>query len=68
MKKISSKRASSKASGQRNDDFRFDPRALVRAAQQAVREALLQHKRARNPVVGVINGRIVLVPPSQIKV
>ena len=52
----------------RNGKFRFEPRVLVRAAQQAVREALLHHKRAGNPVVGTKNGRIVLIPPEQIKV
>jgi hypothetical protein len=45
----------------------FDARALVRAARQAVREALRQHKRAGNPVAAVVKGRVVLIPPSRIK-
>lgn len=68
MKKISSRDAKPRAGQKRNGDFRFDARALVRAAQRAVREALRQHKRDGNPVVGVINGKVVLIPPSRIKV
>ena len=68
MKKTSSRDARRKTSAKRNGDFRFDTRALVRAAQMAVREALRQHKRAGNPVAGVVKGRVVLIPPSQIKV
>jgi sugar (pentulose or hexulose) kinase len=68
MKRSSSRVAKPAAGSKRNGDFRFDARALVRAAQFAVREALRQHKRAGNPVAGVIEGKIVLVPPSRIKI
>jgi len=68
MKKGSSRDGKTKASRKRNGDFHFDARALVRAAQLAVREALRQHKRAGNPVAGVIKGKVVLVPPSRIKI
>lgn len=68
MRKISSRGARPKASRKRNGEFLFDVRALVRAAQRAVREALRQHKRAGNPVAGVIKGKVVLIPPSRIKI
>jgi len=68
MKKISSSAANPGAGNNRNGDFRFDARALVRAAQRVVREALRQHKRDGNPVAGVINGKVVLIPPSRIKI
>ena len=68
MRKISSKRAINAARQPRNGDQGFEPRALVRAAKRAVREALRQHKRAGNAVAGIVNGRIVLIPPSRIKV
>jgi sugar (pentulose or hexulose) kinase len=68
MRKTSSRDAKPKASRKRNGNFRFDARALVRAAQRAVREALRQHKRAGNPVAGVIKGKVGLIPPSRIKI
>jgi len=68
MRKTSSRNGKTKAGRKRNGEFRFDARALVRAAQRAVREALRQHKRAGNPVAGVIKGKVVLVPPSRIKI
>ena len=67
MRKTSSRHGKAKAGRTRNGKFRFDARALVRAAQRAVREALSQHKRAGNPVAGEIEGKVVLVPPSRIK-
>jgi hypothetical protein len=33
-----------------------------------VREALRQHKRAGNPVAGVIDGKVVVIPSSRIKI
>jgi len=68
VRKIPSRIAKPEAGNKRNGDFRFDARALVRAAQRAVREALRQHKRDGNPVAGVINGKVVLIPPSRIKI
>ena len=55
--------------GPHNGEFRFESRALVKAAQQAVREALLKHKRAGNPVVGTDRkGKVVVVPAKRIDV
>lgn len=68
MKKNSSRSAEREAFRKRDGRFRFDARTLVRAARKAVREALRQHKRAGNPVAGVVRGKVVLIPPSQIKV
>jgi sugar (pentulose or hexulose) kinase len=67
MKKTSSRNARKRAARRRNGELWFDARALVRAARQAVREALRQHKRAGNPVAAVVKGRVVLIPPSRIK-
>jgi hypothetical protein len=33
-----------------------------------VREALRDHKRAGNPVEAVVDGKVVVIPPSRIKV
>ena len=41
---------------------------VVDAAQRAVREALLDHKRAGNPIAGWKDGKVVLIPPEQIEV
>lgn len=68
MRRTFSKNSRRKANRQQNGKFRFDPGALIKAARAAVREALLRHKRAGNPVSGVKNGRVVLIPPDQIKV
>ena len=68
MRETSSRNAKPKAGRKRNGRFQFDTRALVRAARRAVREALRQHKRAGNPVAGVIKGKVVLIPPSRIKI
>ena len=38
------------------------------AVQEAVREALLQHKRAGNTVVSWRDGKIELIPPEKIPV
>jgi sugar (pentulose or hexulose) kinase len=68
MRKTSSGSAKPRASRKRDGDFRFDARTLVRAAQRAVREALRLHKRSGNPVAGVIEGKVVVIPPSRIKI
>ena len=68
MRKTSSTVANKKTARRQNGEFRFEPLALVRAARDAVREALRQHKRAGNPVATVVEGRVVLIPPSRIKV
>jgi len=39
---------------------------IDRAVRQAVREAVLDHKRAGNPIVGTVDGKIVIIPPEEI--
>jgi hypothetical protein len=41
---------------------------LTAASQEAVREALLFHKRNGNSVAGWRDGRVVIVPPEEIVV
>lgn len=40
--------------------------AVERAVQESVREALIDHKRAGNPVAFWENGRVRWVPPEEI--
>ena len=48
---------------------RNDPVArLVLAAQEAVRAALRDHRRAGNPIAIWRNGKVVLLPPEEIEV
>jgi hypothetical protein len=51
-----------------DEEFLAEVEAVEAAVQQAVKEALLMHKRAGNPVVGWKNGRVVWVPAEQIDV
>jgi len=39
---------------------------ILQALRQAVREALLDHKRAGNPVAIWRDGRVVWIPPEEI--
>jgi hypothetical protein len=41
---------------------------IENALRRAVRHALLEHKRAGNPIATWINGQVILIPPDQIKV
>lgn len=41
---------------------------VVAALRQAVRAALLEHKRAGNPVASWENGRVVIIPAEEIEV
>jgi len=45
-----------------------DDDLIERALVQAVRDALLQHKRAGNPVPIWENGQVVWIPPEEIDV
>lgn len=46
---------------------RFDSDAQVtQAIQQAVRDAVLDHKRAGNPIAGWQNGRVIWIQPDEI--
>jgi len=40
---------------------------IVEEAGRAIREAILDHKRAGNPIAEWRDGRVVLVPPEQIE-
>jgi len=40
---------------------------IVEEAGPAIREAILDHKRAGNPIAEWRDGRVVLVPPEQIE-
>ena len=59
------------ASGMEEDRisaFFADPDKVTEALARGVREALLQHKRAGNPIVVWREGQIVWVPPEDIPV
>ena len=43
-----------------------DTREVTRRFEQAVREALIDHKRAGNPVAVWRDGKVVIVPPEEI--
>jgi len=45
-----------------------DGREIDAALAKAVREAILQHKRAGNPIAVWENGRVVWIPPEEIVV
>ena len=47
-------------------DIFDDTRQVTRRVQRAVREALLDHKRAGNPVAIWRDGKVVIVPPEEI--
>jgi hypothetical protein len=40
--------------------------AIEKALQEAVRAAILDHKRAGNPIAVSENGRVVIIPPEDI--
>lgn len=45
-----------------------DDDAMLRALRRAVRQALLEHKQAGNPIAVWKDGRVVIVPPEEIEV
>ena len=46
---------------------RFSDRSLLTSLiQKAVREAVLEHKRAGNPVAGSVDGKVVIFQPEDI--
>jgi hypothetical protein len=49
-----------------NDIFTRFGNQIDEACKRAVREALLKHKRAENPVAVVRDGEIVLLQPNEI--
>ena len=50
------------------EDLSRQAELLTAASQEAVREALIYHKRNGNSVVGWRDGRVVTVPPDEIVV
>ena len=50
------------------EDLSRQAELLTAASQEAVREALIYHKRNGNSVVGWRDGRVVIVPPEEIEV
>ena len=54
---------------QASDDFLFSRLTKIEeAVRRAVRDALLLHKRAGNPIAAWKDGKVVIVPPEEIKV
>lgn len=52
-----------------SDDFLFSRLTKIEeAVRRAVRDALLMHKRAGNPIAAWKDGKVVIVPPEEIKV
>ncbi len=43
-----------------------DTQLLTSLIQQAVQEAVLEHKRAGNPVAGSVDGKVVIFQPEDI--
>lgn len=50
------------------DEFFSNGSEIDKALQKAVKEALLQHKKAGNPVVSWKDGQIVWIQPEDIPV
>ena len=50
------------------DEIWEDGRAIDRALRQAVREALLRHKKLGESIVIWKDGKVVWVPPEEIEV
>ena len=48
------------------EELMSDDALIDNALAEAVREALLQHKRAGNPIAVCEDGRVVWVPPEEI--
>jgi len=48
--------------------FFADPEKVTEALARGVREALLQHKRAGNPIVVWRDGQMVWIPPEEIPI
>lgn len=43
-----------------------DPTRMLRILQEGIREALLEHKRAGNPICGSFDGKIIWIQPEDI--
>jgi hypothetical protein len=68
--KTNGRKSSTKARARSKDkdiDRLFaDGRLIDRAMKRAVRAAILDHKRAGNPICTLKNGRVVWIPPEKI--
>lgn len=67
MKKTSSNNGKQKTTI-KSAPFNFDVPALVRAARSAVRAAVRQHKLAGHSIASVVDGKVVIIPASRIKI
>ena len=50
------------------DELFREGKEIDKALKMAVQQALLQHKKAGNPVAAWRDGKVVLIPPSRIKI
>ena len=50
------------------DELFRDGRAIDEALRQAVRKALLRHKKAGVPIVSWEDGKVVVIPPEEIPI
>jgi hypothetical protein len=56
------------ADDQKRADIHAESKAVERALQESVREAMLEHKRLGLPAVEWRDGRVVWVPPEEIQI
>jgi hypothetical protein len=52
----------------RIDEALADKESIKAVVAAAVREAVLKHKLAGNPIVGMRDGKMVWIPPEEIEV
>jgi hypothetical protein len=62
------KRTRSPKPKQRPTSVGFDAEVLIAAAQEAIREALAQHKAHGNSVVVWRDGQVVILRPEEIEI
>jgi hypothetical protein len=51
-----------------SSEFMAETAAIEAAITEAVREAVLRHKRLGNPIAVWKDGKVVIVPPEEIEV
>jgi hypothetical protein len=52
----------------RIEDFFSDTAQITEAMQRAIYEAILDHKRAGNPIATMRDGRVVWIQPEDIEI
>ena len=67
MKKESSNNDMS-SNAKKSASIDFNVPALIRAAGRAVRGAVREHKRAGRSIAAVVDGKVVTIPASRIKI